>query len=199
MPETLSLPVLPLDDTIVLPTMVVPVDTSGSEVRAAIEAARLNAAGQDSDARPQLLLVPRLNGKYSPIGTLAAIEQVGRLPSGEPAAVIRGMARVKIGSGTVGAGSALWVEGTVVDEPAATERAVGLGREYRGLAASILQKRGAWQVVDALQRITDPSALADSSGYASWLSLEQRLELLETIDPEHRTETMNGWGEDGPG
>ena len=198
MPETLSLPVLPLDDTIVLPTMVVPVDTSGSEVRAAIEAARLNASGPDesSDARPQLLLVPRLNGKYSPVGTLATIEQVGRLPSGEPAAVIRGVARVRIGSGTVGAGSALWVEGTVIDEPAATERAAELAREYRGLAASILQKRGAWQVVDALQRITDPSALADSSGYASWLSLEQRLELLETIDPEQRLEQLTGWARD---
>jgi ATP-dependent Lon protease len=198
MPETLSLPVLPLDDTIVLPTMVVPVDTSGSEVRAAIEAARLNASGPDesSDARPQLLLVPRLNGKYSPVGTLATIEQVGRLPSGEPAAVIRGVARVRIGSGTVGAGSALWVEGTVIDEPAATERAEELAREYRGLAASILQKRGAWQVVDALQRITDPSALADSSGYASWLSLEQRLELLETIDPEQRLAKLTGWARD---
>jgi ATP-dependent Lon protease len=198
MPETLSLPVLPLDDTIVLPTMVVPLDTSGSEVRAAIEAARLNASGPDtsSDARPQLLLVPRLNGKYSPVGTLATIEQVGRLPSGEPAAVIRGVARVRIGSGTVGAGSALWVEGTVIDEPAATERAAELAREYRGLAASILQKRGAWQVVDALQRITDPSALADSSGYATWLSLEQRLELLETIDPEQRLERLTGWARD---
>jgi ATP-dependent Lon protease len=198
MPETLSLPVLPLDDTIVLPTMVVPVDTSGSEVRAAIEAARLNASGPDesSDARPQLLLVPRLNGKYSPVGTLATIEQVGRLPSGEPAAVIRGVARVRIGSGTVGAGSALWVEGTVIDEPAATERAAELAREYRGLAASILQKRGAWQVVDALQRITDPSALADSSGYASWLSLEQRLELLESIDPEQRLAKLTGWARD---
>ncbi|HEY3979306.1 MAG TPA: endopeptidase La [Streptosporangiaceae bacterium] len=198
MPETLSLPVLPLDDTIVLPTMVVPVDTSGSEVRSAIEAARLNASGSDesSDARPQLLLVPRLNGKYSPVGTLATIEQIGRLPSGEPAAVIRGVARVRIGSGTVGAGSALWVEGTVIDEPAATERAAELAREYRGLAASILQKRGAWQVVDALQRITDPSALADSSGYASWLSLEQRLELLETIDPEQRLAKLTGWARD---
>jgi ATP-dependent Lon protease len=110
--------------------------------------------------------------------------------------VIRGVARVRIGSGTVGAGSALWVEGTVIDEPAATERAAELAREYRGLAASILQKRGAWQVVDALQRITDPSALADSSGYASWLSLEQRLELLETIDPEQRLAKLTGWARD---
>jgi ATP-dependent Lon protease len=197
MPETLSLPVLPLDDTIVLPTMVVPLDTSGTEVRAAIEAARLAASAPEKpDTKPQLLLVPRLNGKYSPIGTLATIEQIGRLPSGEPAAVIRGDARVRIGSGTVGPGAALWVEGTVVTEGEASERAIELAREYRGLAGSILQKRGAWQVVDALQRITDPSALADSSGYATWLTLEQRLELLETVDVEKRLEVLTGWARD---
>jgi len=197
MPETLSLPVLPLDDTIVLPTMFVPLDTSGTEVRAAIEAARHAAsAPENSDDKPQLLLVPRLNGKYSPVGTLAAIEQVGRLPSGEPAAVIRGVARVRIGSGTVGPGAALWVEGTVIAEPEPSERASELAREYKSLAASILQKRGAWQVVDALQRITDPSALADSSGYASYLSLEQKHQLLETIDPEQRLELLVGWARD---
>jgi len=38
MPETISLPVLPLDDTVVLPTMVVPLDISGTEARAALEA-----------------------------------------------------------------------------------------------------------------------------------------------------------------
>jgi ATP-dependent Lon protease len=197
MPETLSLPVLPLDDTIVLPTMVVPLDISGTEVRTAIEAARLAASDPDKpDTKPQLLLVPRLNGKYSPVGTLATIEQVGRLPSGEPAAVIRGDARVRIGAGTVGPGAALWVEGTVVTEDEPSERAIELAREYRGLAGSILQKRGAWQVVDTLQRITDPSALADSSGYATWLSLEQRLELLETVDVEKRLEVLTGWARD---
>ena len=74
MPETLSLPVLPLDDTIVLPTMVVPLDTSGTEVRAAIEAARHAASAPDSsETKPQLLLVPRLDGKYSPVGTLGYV------------------------------------------------------------------------------------------------------------------------------
>ena len=38
MSEILSLPVLPLDDSVVLPTMVVPVEISGAEIRAAIEA-----------------------------------------------------------------------------------------------------------------------------------------------------------------
>ncbi len=192
----LALPVLPLDDTVVLPTMVVPLDTSGPEVRAAIEAARLAASAAAGDSQPRVLLVPRLDGKYAAVGTLGAVEQIGRLPSGEPAAVIRGLQRVRIAAGTVGAGAALWVEGSVEDEPPATERALELAREYRGLASGILQKRGAWQVIDALARITDPSALADSAGYATYLSLRQRQELLETTDPERRLELLTGWARD---
>jgi ATP-dependent Lon protease len=196
MSENLSLPVLPLDDTVVLPTMVVPVEMSGA-ARAAIEAARLAASVPDAaDAKPQVLLVPRLGGKYAPVGTLGVVEQTGRLPTGEMAAVIRGLSRVRIGTGTVGPGAALWVEGSVVDEPAASPRAQELAREYRGLATSILQKRGAWQVVDVLQNIADPSALADSAGYATYLTLEQRTELLETIDPEQRLEKLTGWARD---
>ena len=193
MSEILTLPVLPLDDSVVLPTMVVPLDTSDPEARASIEAARATASG---DARPQVLLVPRIGGRYSPVGTLAVVEEEGRLPSGKPGAVVRGLSRVTIGAGTVGPGAALWVHGTVATEPPATARAAELAREYRGVAAAILQKRGAWQVVDVLSRITDPSALADSAGYASYLSISQRSELLETIDAEQRLERLTGWARD---
>ncbi len=196
MPETLSLPVLPLDDTVVLPTMVVPLDLSSAEPRAAVEAARLAAAAAGDDAEARVLLVPRPDGHYSPVGTLATIEQVGRLPSGERAAVVRGTARVAIGSGTVGPGQALWVQGTVIDEPAPTPQATELAREYRGLAAAILQKRGAWQFVDVLQRMTDPSALTDSAGYAGYLTTAQKQQLLETKDPAQRLEALIGWARD---
>src|SRR5215469_7879586 len=107
MAKTLSLPVLPLDDAVVLPSMVVPLDISATEARAAIEAAQLAAAAAEGETQAQVLLVPRPDGSYSPIGTLAEIDQVGRLPSGERAAVVRGVARVKIGTGTVGPGRAL--------------------------------------------------------------------------------------------
>jgi ATP-dependent Lon protease len=191
--NTLTLPVLPLDDDVVLPTMVVPLDSSDSEVRASIAAA---SAAVERNARPQLLLVPRIGGKYAPVGTLAVVEQEGRLPNGKPGVVLRGLARVTIGAGTVGPGAALWVHGTVADEPPASPRAAELAREYRGLAAAILQKRGAWQVVDVLSGITDPSALADSAGYASYLSVEQRSELLATLDPAQRLEQLIGWARD---
>ncbi len=191
--KTLTLPVLPLDDDVVLPTMVVPLDASDAEVRASIAAAQ---AAADGDAKPELLLVPRIDGKYAPLGTLAVVEQEGRLPDGKPGVVLRGMARVTIGAGTVGPGAALWVHGTIAEEPAAGPRAAELAREYRGLAAAILQKRGAWQVVDVLSRITDPSALADSAGYASYLSVEQRNELLNTLDPGLRLEKLVAWARD---
>src|SRR5580698_1306077 len=181
MAQTLSLPVLPLDDAVVLPSMVVPLDISAPEARAAIEAAQLAAKAaspSDGETQAQVLLVPRPDGSYAPVGTLASIEQVGRLPSGERAAVVRGLARIRIGTGTVGPGSALWVEGTLIEEPEATAKTAELAREYRGLAATILQKRGAWQYVDVLQRITDPAQLSDSAGYAGYLSLEQQRELL---------------------
>ncbi|MGO8960336.1 MAG: endopeptidase La [Streptosporangiaceae bacterium] len=193
MAETLSLPVLPLDDNVVLPTMVVPLDLSAADARAAVEAAQLAAAAAGDDAKANILLVPRPDGSYSPVGTLAVIEQVGRLPSGERAAVVRGVARVRIGTGTVGPGQALWVEGAVIDEPEPSQQTTELAREYRGLAAAILQKRGAWQFVDVVQRITDPSALADSAGYAGYLSLDQRRQLLDTTDPQARLELLVGW------
>src|SRR5262249_45136179 len=109
MSETLTLPVLPLDDDVVLPTMVVPLDASDAEGRAAIAAAR-TAEGSSPRAStaatdktmPRLLLVPRIGGRYAPIGTLGLVEQEGRLPNGKPGAVIRGLARVTIGAGTVG-------------------------------------------------------------------------------------------------
>ena len=120
MSETLTLPVLPLDDEVVLPGMVVPLETSQPEVGAAIDAARMpsrQVPGMRSEIKARVLLVPRLADRgLAGVGTLAVVEQVGRLPGGQPGAVVRGIARVKIGSGTTGPGAALWVEGTVIEE-----------------------------------------------------------------------------------
>src|SRR5260221_959046 len=91
MSETLSLPVLPLDDTVVLPTMVVPVEISDAEVRAAIEAARVSASGKPGDARPQLLLVPRIGGKYSPAGPRGQLRQTRRPPRRRAAVGLLGL------------------------------------------------------------------------------------------------------------
>ncbi|MGW5559834.1 endopeptidase La [Micromonospora sp. NPDC003944] len=183
-----TLPVLPLTDAVLLPGMVIPV-TLDPTTQAAIDAAR--ATGDR-----KLLAVPRIDGEYGPVGVVATIEKVGRLPEGEPAAVIRGLSRARIGSGVPGPGAALWVEATELDEPAHAGRARELAREYRALVTSVLQQRGAWQVIDAVERMTDLSELADSAGYAPWLTLEQKTELLAAPDVTARLELLVGWVKD---
>ncbi|MEV4753662.1 endopeptidase La [Micromonospora sp. NPDC049559] len=183
-----TLPVLPLTDAVLLPGMVIPV-TLDPTTQAAVDAAR--ASGDK-----KLLAVPRVDGEYGSVGTIATIEKVGRLPDGEPAAVVRGLARARIGSGVPGPGAALWVEANEITEPAPAGKAKELAREYRALVTSLLQQRGAWQVIDAVERMTDLSELADSAGYAPWLTLEQKIELLAAPDVTARLELLVGWVKD---
>ncbi|MFF0227837.1 endopeptidase La [Streptomyces sp. NPDC004629] len=184
---TLTLPVLPLDDEVVLPGMVVPLDLNDTDVRAAVEAAQ--AAARAEPGKPRVLLVPRIDGTYASTGVLGTVEQVGRLADGDPGALIRGRSRVRIGAGTTGPGAALWVEGTRIDEQVPEPlpgHVAELVKEYKALATAWLRKRGAWQVVDRVQAIEDVSALADNSGYSPFLTTEQKIELLETGDPVAR-------------
>jgi ATP-dependent Lon protease len=183
-----NLPMLSLPDLVVLPGMVVPVELDDN-VRDVIDAAR---AGADS----QLLIAPRLADRYPVYGVIAAIEQVGRLPGGAAAAVLRASERAKIGSGVSGPGAALWVEASPLDEDEPTPAALELATEYKRLVIAILQRRNAWQVVDSVQRVTDPSELADLAGYASYLSAEQKRDLLETADVEARLQLVVGWARD---
>ncbi|MEU7408988.1 endopeptidase La [Streptomyces sp. NPDC042638] len=187
---TLVLPVLPLDDEVVLPGMVVPLDLSDAEVRAAVEAAQ--AAARSTPGKPKVLLVPRIDGTYARTGVLGTVEQVGRLADGDPGALVRGRSRVRIGAGTTGPGAALWVEGARVEEHVPEPlpgQVAELVKEYKALATTWLKKRGAWQVVDRVQAIDDVSALADNSGYSPFLTTEQKVELLETADPVARLRT----------
>ncbi|GAA1184529.1 endopeptidase La [Pseudonocardia alaniniphila] len=185
MTETLKLPVLPLADSVVLPGMVVPVRLDEPDVQAAVDAA--------NSVDRKVLIVPRLDGKYAAVGTIAVLEQVGRLPSGERAAVVRGEGRGQIGSGVTGPGAALWVEATPIPDPPVTGKATELAKEYKALVIGILQQRGAWQVIDSVQQITDPGQLADTAGWASYLDLDHKSQLLAETDPVKRLELLIEW------
>ncbi|MET8700017.1 endopeptidase La [Kitasatospora sp. NPDC004723] len=195
----LTLPVLPLDDEVVLPGMVVPLDLKDTEVRAAVEAARAAAPG--STGKPQVLLVPRVDGSYAAVGTLATVEQVGRLADGpnsigQPAALVRAVRRVRIGVGTTGPGAALWVETTPFRESSVgtpvAGRAAELVKEYKNLSTQWLRKRGAWQIVDRVAAIEGVGELADNIGYASFVTAEQKLKVLLEADQVARLEYALG-------
>lgn len=180
-----NLPVLFLTDPIVLPGMVVPIELDES-AQAAIDAAR--AAKTD-----QVLVAPRLDEGYAAYGAVATIEQVGRLRGGAPAAVLKAERRAKIGHGVTGPGAALWVEAEPVEDVPADGRTKELAAEYKKLVVSVLQRREAWQVIDAVNQLSDPSAIADTAGYATYLTSEQKRELLETPEPAKRLATLIEW------
>ncbi|MFD0360419.1 endopeptidase La [Nocardia sp. GCM10030253] len=165
--------------------MVVPIELDES-AQAAIDAAR--AAKTEA-----VLLAPRLTEGYASYGVVATIEQVGRMRGGAPAAVLKAERRAKIGHGVTGPGAALWVEAEPVDTPAADGRTKELAAEYKKLVVSVLQRREAWQIIDAVNQLTDPSAIADTAGYAPYLTNDQKRELLETPDAAKRLTTLIEW------
>ncbi|MDT5234174.1 MAG: ATP-dependent Lon protease [Mycobacterium sp.] len=187
MAEVKSVPVLFLSESIVLPGMVVPIELDDA-ARAAVDAARGTESGE-------LLIAPRLDDRYPSYGVLASIVQVGRVAGGT-AAVVRGKGRAQIGAGANGPGPALWVEVTEVTEPAATDETRALAAEYKKLLLAYLQRREAWQIVDVVNQLTDPSALADTAGYASYLTQVQKRQLLETPDVAERLRALIDWTSD---
>jgi len=184
MAEAKSVPVL-FTGTIVLPGMVVPIALDDA-ARAAIDAAQASESGE-------LLIAPRLDDRYPSHGVIAKILQVGRIAGGGTAAVVRGERRAHIGAGTSGPGAALWVEVAEAAETPSTDEVKALAAEYKKLLLAMLQRREAWQIVDYVNSLTDPSALADTSGYASYLSDVQKRQLLETVDVAERLRVLIDW------
>jgi ATP-dependent Lon protease len=188
--RTTALPLLPLATGVVLPGMVVTMAIESDEANAAIDAA--------SAAEDRLLLVPRLDDRYARVGTVAKVEDSGELPSGLRAVVVRGLHRALVGTGVPApTGSALWVVAEPVRtdvEPSPAARA--LAREYRAVVENILEHRGAGGLAEALRGINDPGTMADTAGYSPDLSLEQKVEVLETVDVEARLAKVLGWARD---
>ncbi|MGI8576515.1 MAG: endopeptidase La [Nocardioidaceae bacterium] len=185
MSETRRLPLLLVTDVVVLPGMVVPIEVDES-AQAAVDAAR--SGGED-----ELLIAPRLEDRYPTYGAVATIQQVGRLAGGAPAAVLRVDCRARIGSGVTGPGAALWVEANILTEGLAAENVLDLAAEYKALVVASLQQRNAWQVIDSVQRISNPSELADMAGYAPYLTTEQKWQLLDTPDVGERLSVLIEW------
>ncbi len=172
------LPLLPLTQGVVFPQMVVTIALETDEAK------RAGAAAERAGRR--LVLVPRVDGRYSKVGTIAQIESSGELPNGTLALVIRGVVRARVGTGVVGNEGALHVEVEPVEDATPTARSRELAKEYRAVVETILEHRGARRIADVLAGVDTPGQLADMAAYAPDLELEQRVQLLETIDVEAR-------------
>jgi ATP-dependent Lon protease len=195
--ETRFLPLLPLSTGVVLPQMVVPLGLESDEAKAAADAA---LAGEGL-----LVLVPRIEHEggptvYAKVGTVAKIEEAGRLPGGSRGVLVRGLHRAVLGAAVPGfgegsAGNGLFVQAEPMEDPtgAPTERARELMKEYRAVVEAILEHRSARPLAEALRGIGDAGTLADTAGYSPDLTFEQRIELLETIDVDDRLAKALAW------
>ncbi|MGH9066736.1 MAG: LON peptidase substrate-binding domain-containing protein, partial [Acidimicrobiales bacterium] len=200
--NTITLPLLPLRGAVVLPGMVLTMTLESPDALSAFDAARR------ADGRA--LLLPRLDDRYAKVGTVAAVEELSSLANGARVVAVRAQSRAAVGRGVTGpagpgqpgsAAAATWVEadeltgdggGHGSPDPGVEQ----LAREYRAVVESILEARGAHPLTQALRAITDPGALADSAGYLPELTLDQRVELLETVDVGPRLAAALGWARD---
>jgi len=160
-----------LDDTVVFPHM---------DVTLAVE------VGDDE----RVLLIPHHDGDFAKVGTVAEVTDLVRLPGGGHAAALRGLHRGVAGAAHTGPDGDLRVEVEPhPDEIPVDGRTRDLEREYRAVVEEILELRGDDGRVAAFVRsITEPGALADTSGYSPDLGFEQKVELLETLDVTERLE-----------
>jgi ATP-dependent Lon protease len=160
---------IPLEDTVVFPNMTVtlPLDTGDDEL---------------------VLLVPRHEGAYAKVGTVAEVVENGRLPGGGRVVTLTGLYRAQIGAAETGAGGRLYVEVEErPDETPAPVKTRELETEYRAIVEEILEVRDADpRIGEFLRSVVEPGALADTCAYSPDLTFAQRVELLETIDVVER-------------
>ncbi len=183
MPDTaqLTLPVLPLHNGVVFPHMVVTISVETQEGKTAI------AATQRSNG--QILVVPRLDGRYAAVGAIADLQS-----DDEGNVVVSGVARARVGAGSTDENGALWVEAEtypevdIIDEPLEE-----LVTEYRAVVTAVLENRGLAGVAERLLSMDNPSRLADLAVYSPDLSLAQKIELLEALDIRHRLGLLLEW------
>jgi ATP-dependent Lon protease len=162
---------IPLEDIVVFPNMNV----------------TLTVDVGDED---RVLLVPKHEDEYAKVGTVAEVTDRIRLPGGGRAVALNGLHRGIAGAATTDSQGRLLVEVDETPDPdTADGRTRELEREYRAVVEEILELRGDDGRIAAFVRsISEPGALADTSGYSPDLTFEQKVRLLETVDVRERLE-----------
>ncbi|MEA2404107.1 MAG: ATP-dependent Lon protease, partial [Thermoleophilaceae bacterium] len=164
-----SLLMIPLEDLVVFPNMNVTLTVDvGDEER--------------------VILVPRHEGEFASVGTVADVLDHVRLPGGAHAVELQGLHRGILGAAATDLRGELRVE--VDERPDAVPvdgRTRDLERDYRAVVEELLELRGDdGRVASFMRSISDPGALADTSGYSPDISFEQKVELLELTDVTER-------------
>ncbi len=164
-----SYKLISLDETVVFPGMPVTVSVD---------------PGSDS----HVLLLPKRGREYAKVGVVAEVTERVKLPGRGFAVSLMGLHRAIPGVASTDPDGRLRIE---VDERRDVDPPVSLTheleREYRAVVEELLQLRGDDGRISAfLRSINGASALADTAGYSPDLIMDQKIDLLETLDVVER-------------
>jgi len=189
-----TLPVIVLDDAVVLPHMVVSLpldDDTAPAADAARQAGRrvlLVARREDAAQAPLALQLHR-------VGVVARIEQIGTLPDGTSGIVVRGLVRARLGEQTQFTPYPRFAYAEQPDVVVATPELEALTTEVRAAIDAVLNLRPnvPQELRNWVRNIEDPGQLADTTGYAPEYTVAERQELLETLDIAARLRKVLDW------
>src|SRR3954470_24205736 len=140
---------VPLDDLVVFPNM----------------SATLTIDVGDEE---RVLLIPRHDGEFASVGTVADVVDHIRLPGGAHAVELMGLHRGVAGAARTGLRGELRVEVEEREDDVPVDgKTRELEREYRAVVDEILELRGDdSRIAQFLRSISEPGTLADTSGYS---------------------------------
>jgi ATP-dependent Lon protease len=142
----------------------------------------------DVGTQDRVLLVPKNDEGFAKVGTIADVTDRIRLPGGGHAVALAGVHRGVAGAAVTDDQGRLFVDVEELPDGAPTDEATReLEREYRAVVEEILELRGDdGRIAAFLRSVSEPGALADTSGYSPDLTFEQKVQLLEAVDVNER-------------
>jgi ATP-dependent Lon protease len=190
------LPVLPLKDVVVFPYIILPLSVSREKSINAVDAAlaeqRIIMLVAQRNAQIE---TPRQEDLY-PVGTVAAIMRMLKLPDGRTRLLVQGVTRARIDS-VLSEEPYLKVKITRLEEP---EPPKELPPELEALVRSVKQnleksvalgKSISPEVMVIAANLSDPARLADLAASNLELKLEDAQRILESTDPVERLRLVN--------
>jgi ATP-dependent Lon protease len=190
------LPVLPLKDVVVFPFIILPLSVSREKSITAVDAAlaeqRIIMLVAQRDAQSE---TPRPEDLF-PVGTVAAIMRMLKLPDGRIRLLVQGLSRARIDS-FLSEEPYLKAKITKLDEPQTLkvlppEQEALLRSVKQNLEKSVsLGKNISPEVMVIAANLDDPARLADLAASNLDLKLEEAQKVLESTDPIERLRLVN--------